>query len=221
MVCGTVDIQFKLGEDVSNIQIVADNNNLITVEGLIRGVDGRIPADAKVSVGYLENSGGVLGSYQPNGEFSISGVEIGHFVLEVKHAYCPNGGYSQSITEYLDERIIISRSQAEEIFQNQQSGEEEIKLEITLKESGYLEGVVLDSYRNPVVHARVQTDTDLGKARLDYTNNEGKFRISQLEIGKSYSLYVMEEGMEPVLLRSGMQPNLNNIVLVLDHIQSR
>ena len=67
-----------------------------------------------------------------------------------------------------------------------------MKLEITLKDACYLNGVVLDANKNPLPRVVVRTDPDLGKARCATTNKEGKFHISQLEKEKIYSLVRLE-----------------------------
>ncbi len=215
---GELDIEFRLGSDVKNINIVADSGNFITLSGFLRSKDDRIPEDAKVSVHYHYANVGINGTYQQDGTFSIEGVENKPFTLAIQFAYSVDENGRP--IEYMDEWIGFSPSQVGELFQNEKNGER-TQLEIELDECGYLEGIVYDSNQNPVPFVWVRTDADLTKSKMDSTDQDGKFRISQLDKEKHYSLYIVpiEDGAIPVLSITDLLPNQDNVILKYDPLK--
>lgn len=211
---GAADFQFRLGENISSINVMLDDSHLFTVYGRLRTESDAVPYDAKI--GILQNNINriLLGTYYQNGEFSIPGVEIGNFVIIVDDAYEYN---DNERINYENIRYSVNKSQAENISNYYHKHDENLKIEITLKESGYLMGRLLDLNNNPLSNIVIQTDPDLGKSKYSYTDNNGRFKISNLSKTETYSLYANVRGnnvdKKIILLMSDLQPNLDNIIL--------
>ena len=210
---GALKFKLAIGEDQKNLHITVDNQNLFTVEGRIKTEDGCVPEDAKVALMYTDGEAlEINGEYKPDGEFTINGVENKEFLIEVKFAYCPDPADPNKIIEYLDEMIPLYKSQVNEFFDRKESGEN-LKVEITLKKTGNLNGVVLDANKTPVEGIMVRTNTDIGKSKWDYTDKNGKFHISQLKTDQKYPLFITKGESQPVQALAEIQPNAENIIL--------
>ena len=133
-----------------------------------------------------------MGEYKSNGEFVVSGVENKGFYLQVQYAYCNDENSPTGLRELLDENVLFEPSQINEMFDSARRGEP-MKLEITMKDACWLDGVLLDADKKPLPNVIVRTDPNLGVARWARTDMEGKFHISQLEKDKTYSLYASSD----------------------------
>jgi hypothetical protein len=219
---GFVDFSFVFGNHVENQDIVINDKSYFTVEGRLLSEDGRIPDGAYVSlVPYTGDMGMLLdeifGNYDPStGNFSIRGASNKTFGIWVRSAYKKNG--NQHITEYLDQQIGFNKEQVQELYLNAKSNREKIKIEITLKECGYLSGRVFDADRNPLPNVPVQTDANIHQSKLVFSDEEGKFHLQGLDKEKIYSLYVSHNDSGPIVLMSDIQPPLNNIILVFKDV---
>ena len=214
---GSLALEFAFGDTLENLHVIADNRDLIPLEGRIRTVDGRIPSDLKIAIQYINmsDSSSISGEYTPDGEFIISGVENKGFRMNIENALCLNPAGEPELTEYLDERIFFSAEQVKALFEEVKSGRKP-KLEFTLKESGFLQGVVQEPNRRSLAGARVHVKPgDWGTKNWTYTDKDGKFRIGQLKKDQKYPLYVTKSrGENGLQLLSPIQPNVSNIILV-------
>ena len=210
----SLKLEFVLGDTLNDLHLIADNQNLLTLEGRIRTEDNRIPEDAKISLTYAHRAEqrSISGEYKPNGEFVISGVENMGFMLNIEKAFCLNPEVPQEFTEYLNETVIFSYDQVDALFEGAKTGNKP-KLEFTLKESGFLQGIVQESNRKPIAGARVHIDPGWSNS-FTWTDKDGKFRLGQLKKDQKYPLYVtkIRYGNWFQLL-SPIQPSVSNIIL--------
>ena len=212
---GSLELQFTLGDKLDNLHLILNDRDLITLEGRIKTADGRIPDNVKVSISYRHASDltTIPGEYKPNGEFVISGVENKPFCLNIENAYCSNTDGTDELTEYLDEIVDFNEEQVTALFEGTKTGNAP-KLQFTLKESGFLQGVVMESNK-PLVRARVHVEPGgWGTKSWTNTDKDGKFRIRQLKKDQKYPLYVTKWRGDRQLLLSPIQPTVSNIILV-------
>ena len=214
---GSLELQFAFGETLENLHVIVDDRDLIPLEGRIRTADGRIPTDVKIAISYINmsDSSSISGEYRPDGEFIIPGVENKSFRLNIENAYCLNPEGEPEFTEYLDERVFFSEEQVKSFFDGYKNGNKP-KLEFTLKESGFLQGIVQESNRKPIAGARVHVKPgDWGTKNFAWTDRDGKFRIGQLKKDQKYPLLVTKKMDGKWLqLLSPIQPSVSNILLV-------
>lgn len=213
---GYKKLEFTLGQTINNIHIIVDPNNVFSLEGKLLTEDGLPITHAQIEM--FQNELNVPGILLPNGEFQFPGLEkdyVSIIIMDARH-HDPNA--DPPTKYYVDESVFFTREQILERFPLPQKGEEILKMEITLKRAGFLQGRVVDSQNSPAYKVFVTTSPTLQTGgHTAITDQKGNFIIQRLPLDQTYSLYTLNNDQSDSVLRyTDLPPNLDNITIQLE-----
>jgi len=143
-----------------------------TITGIIKTIDNKPIADAKISVFAIPQTGDVpvkISVSKKDGRFSIDGLETGYYKVVVeKKGFCNN---------------VLGRIQVN------QAKYGIVNYEIVLNRPGTISGFVYNPEGTPVVGAKIFKSRD----KYVITNKQGFYKIDGLNPGKTY-IYVEAPG---------------------------
>ncbi len=234
---GSTEVQYKIGDTIDNIQIVADEPDYCEITGKITTADGVWPITIDPLSDETEPQ---LGMIHINGKWplcvELSGSQKNHH--NIPGEIDETGNYRIRLPEKNQSILFVFLSlpyfapnftkpyippycSSTAVAVENPDGLREIHHDIQLKIAGYLSGKVVDKNNHPLAYMTVQASSPYENIEKNIypkhsavTNEDGYFLISDLQVGLEYSLIAASPGEEnPVASIENLVPTVENIIL--------